>query len=456
MIFRRNRKRLFQCSTIFLLVALVGCRNASPSAPALDGQLQAVITTHELFPLEPVYPQDPALVRLGQALFFDKVLSGSRDVSCATCHHPLAGSGDGLALPIGVGGRGLGPTRQISRTAEFVPRNAPDLFNRGYAGWTTMFWDGRVSGTMETGFISPADDQLPDGLTSVLAVQAMFPVTSRIEMRGMPDSPDGKGGTNELAALNDDDFAGVWEALMVRLLKLDPYRTYFAEAYPGTRLNDLSFAHAANALAAYQTDAFNTVDSPWNRYLAGDADALSTEAKRGALLFYGEAGCVACHQGALFTDQQYHNLAVPQFGPGKDDHAPFDWGRANETNSDVDKYAFRTPSLWNVALTGPWMHNGAYDALDDVIRHHLSPAEWLRSYEGDHLHPRLVFSIQRDEALYAEMLVGLDPLVEDAADLRDADVDALVAFLHALTAADALNLRDTVPNAVPSGLPLGD
>jgi cytochrome c peroxidase len=79
----------------------------------------------------------------------------------------------------------------------------------------------------------------------------------------------------------------------------------------------LGFEYAANAIATYEIAAFAFDDSPWDRYLAGDLDALADEAKAGALLFNGEAGCGACHSGVLLTDQEYHNIAAPQLGPGK-------------------------------------------------------------------------------------------------------------------------------------------
>ncbi|MCB0238120.1 MAG: hypothetical protein KDH08_05655, partial [Anaerolineae bacterium] len=108
-------------------------------------------------------------------------------------------------------------------------------------------------------------------------------------------------------------------------------------------------------------DAFTLLDSPWDRFLAGDDSALSTDAQHGALLFYGDAGCARCHSGNLLTDQEFHNAAVPQLGPGKGRQNPYiDLGRARETGNPDDRFAFRTPPLRNVALTGPWMHNGAF------------------------------------------------------------------------------------------------
>ncbi|HUM68759.1 MAG TPA: cytochrome c peroxidase, partial [Chloroflexota bacterium] len=109
-------------------------------------------------------------------------------------------------------------------------------------------------------------------------------------------------------------------------LAIPAYQELFRQAYPDVPAVELGFQHAANALAAFQAQAFTFTNSPWDRYLAGDESALSKQAKQGALLFYGRAGCAACHSGPLFTDQQYHNIAAPQFGPGRDDFAPLDYG----------------------------------------------------------------------------------------------------------------------------------
>jgi hypothetical protein len=98
---------------------------------------------------------DPALVTLGEALFWDPILSGNRDTSCATCHHSNLGTGDNLSVSIGTNGFGLGETRQRGSIREFVPRNASPLFNLGYEEWTTFFWDGRISPRFGSGFRQP-------------------------------------------------------------------------------------------------------------------------------------------------------------------------------------------------------------------------------------------------------------------------------------------------------------
>jgi cytochrome c peroxidase len=448
-----------------------------PHPISLDEALQALIVDSGLAPISLGVAQDPAKVTLGEALFFDKELSGNRDISCATCHHPLLHGGDGLALSIGTRGRGLGTARTLGDGRSLIPRNAPEIFNRGLPGWSTMFWDGRVA--QESGYFgSPAADLLPQGLDSPLAVQAMFPVTSRDEMRGhaprlsklqqdfvvqtrnsretiFAAAPGADQESNELAAIADTDLTAIWSALTQRLLAIPEYRELFRDAFPGVTEETLGFQHAANAIAAYEIESFSFADSPWDRYLAGDLDALSAEAKAGALLFYGEAGCGQCHSGVLMTDQEYHNIAAPQLGSGKDESG-LDYGRYLETGDPQDMFAFRTPPLRNVALTGPWLHNGAYASLEAVVKHHLDAAQSLENYTGDHLPPIVSVSLRHDPAVIAKITSTLDPLLENRRELDAEALDQLLAFLQAQTSPTAVDLSQLVPQSVPSGLPVWD
>ena len=363
---------------IILFLLLVSCGPAS----SYDAQLQTLIAAQQIKPLAPIPAQNEALVTLGRNLYFDNILSGNKDVSCATCHLPEVGTGDGLPVSIGTGGiNGLGPERELGNGRSLVPRNAPDVFNRGAVEWRTMFWDGRVAISPRGYYKTPEGDDLPGGLYSLLATQAMFPVTSTDEMRGLPGDVTVTGELNELAAIPAEDTHAIWDSLMTRLLVYPEYEALFAAAYPGVPASELGFQHAANAIGAFETEAFACTDNPWHDYLNGDMTAISDEAKKGALLFYGDAGCATCHAGPLFTDQAYHNIAAPQLGAGKGEEAPLDNGRYRETGRPEDKFAFRTPSLLNVTATGPWLHNGAYGDLTAVINHHQNPESALKNYD---------------------------------------------------------------------------
>ena len=407
----------------------------------------------------------PAKVELGMLLYWDKVLSGNRNIACATCHHALTGTGDGLALPIGEGGRGLGITRGNGSgddaVHERVPRNAPPVYNLGARQFTVMFHDGRIEADPDhpSGFHSPAGGQLPPGLDNALAAQAMFPVTSAAEMAG-------QAGENEIAgAAVAGDLTGVWELLAGRLRGIDEYVQRFILAYPGDvkEADDITFVHAANAIAAYEAVAFRADDSPFDRFLRGDGAAMSPAARRGMRLFYGTAGCADCHSGIFQTDLRFHAIAMPQIGPGKGDgpSGHEDYGREQVSGDPADRYRFRTPSLRNVSLTGPWGHAGAYDSLRAVVEHHLDPVAGLQTYDPS----QLALPSVGDALDAIDLEVHEDPDSRDAIAaanelapmaLRPGAVDDLMAFLHALTDEGSLDLRRQVPFSVPSGLPLAD
>src|SRR6059036_2820743 len=155
-----------------LLALVTGCDGwKTPSGPpaALDAELRQSLSRWGTVPIGPTPAQPAALVDLGQALMFDKVLSGNRDIACATCHNPVTHAADGLALSVGTGGTGLGPSRTLGPGRQFVPRNAPTLLNAGLGSFY-MFLDGRVSGFRSGPFQTPAGAALPPGLPSLLGM----------------------------------------------------------------------------------------------------------------------------------------------------------------------------------------------------------------------------------------------------------------------------------------------
>ena len=404
-------------------------------------------------------PNAKAQIALGKALFYDKILSGNRNIACASCHHPKHGTADGLSLSVGEGGRGLGPARDTGAghdaVTERVPRNAPALFNLGAVEFTDMFHDGRVAMTPD-GLVSPAGDALPDGLESVVAAQALFPVTSPGEMAG-------QAGENPVAdAAAAGDLPRVWDLLADRLRAIPEYVEMFEAAY-GVGADDITMVHAANAIAVFEADAWRADQSPFDRYLRGETHVLSSSARRGMELFYGEAGCSGCHAGKFQTDHSYHAIGMPQIGPGKGDGAAGheDFGRERVTGQAEDRYAFRTPSLRNVTLTAPYGHAGSYATLEDVILHHVDPEGALASFDRDQLRmprrPDLDASDFRafdDPVVRASVLLACDPDLPHGLD--KAVVGDLVAFLRALTDPRMRKLEDTIPETVPSGLPVAD
>ena len=430
-----------------LLVLLAGCSAESKNAPDIDAQLADLLNKANVTPLSVPAP-NPAQVTLGQALMFDKILSGNRNMSCATCHHPLFKTGDGIPLSIGQGATGLGPAR--SGAGAFIPRHAPDLFNRGAPQWASLFWDGRVAAKAGGGFTTPAGASLPPGVASVLAAQAMFPVESPDEMRGVP----GQAG-NELGEITAGNFPAVWDGIMQRLRAIPKYDTLFQAAF-GQSVNALGFEYAANAIAAFQTAAFARYNTPFDAYLAGDRAALNDQQKRGALLFFGEAKCGKCHLGPLLTDQKFHNIAVPQLGPGRGPLPGLDAGREEQTGLASDRFMFRTPPLRNVALTAPYFHNGAFATLLGAVQHYVNVTRSLETYNPSQLPPLLQPTVKNDPTVWAQVLATLDPIVADTLTIQPAQVTEIVAFLQSLTDPSAQDLSALIPASVPSGLPVGD
>ncbi len=458
------------------LVVLAGCGAADgdrlvlvddPAGVLLDDEVMTALNAAGVTALLAPAAEDPALVELGQALFFDKLLSGNENISCATCHHPVAGTGDALPVSLGEGGIGLGANREQAASA-LIPRNAPHLFNGGVPGVDAMFWDSRVTRNASTGELDTPEPGLNGAaptlldhaapLTSALAAQAMFPVTSREEMRGQIDG----GNADDLrdAATNAD----VWSALMARIVGtsdgtvggFDGYRALFDAAYPSiTNYDDLTFGHAARAIAAFERETWTALDSPFDRFLGGDASAMSDSAKRGAKLFFGAASCSTCHNGPFLSDFQHHAVCVPQVGPGK--NAPSeDLGLSLETGDSADDYKFRTPTLRNVALTAPYMHDGAFMTLEEVVRHHLDPQASLAAYDGSLLPDLFAATLDTDAGRNAARAAALSPLHPTSVVLTDDEFDDLMAFLHALTDPSSVSLLDEVPDEVPSGLPVKD
>ena len=450
---------------LILILILTSC---APASSDLDARLHDIIQANHLTPLQPAPDTPRAKIQLGQYLFFDKELSGNRDTACATCHQPLADTVDHLPLPIGTGGVGVAPHRRMGPGKPLVARNTPPLFDLGQPEWRTMFWDARVEQLDDGTLIARTSQgpvELPPDLENVVAVQALFPPSARAEMRGfkgdpMRESPgdvDIFGRENEIAKFQDNDIPAIWGGLWRRISAIPEYRALLQDAYPDTPIDQMGPQHLVNAIAAFQIDAYTFTKSPWDRYLAGDSHALSREAKQGAILFYGKAGCSVCHSGNLLTDQRMHNIAAPQIGPGKQpaiEHR--DYGRSLITRRDEDIFGFRTPPLRNVTLTGPYLHNGAYESLEDVIRHHMDPARALAEYDVMHLPPEVRQRTWISESVNRAMLDRLDPLLQVPADLSDEEVGQLLAFLDALTDPAAKDLRKTIPDRVPSGLPVSD
>jgi cytochrome c peroxidase len=426
----------------------------APPPPSLDNQLRATLAQWGAVPIGAVTPPSPALVDLGRSLFFDKVLSGNRDVSCATCHSPLTHGADALALSIGTGGTGSGAARALGAGRQFTPRNAPSLLDQGLGSFY-LFWDGRVSDLGgPSSFKTPAGSALPSGLMNVLAAQAMFPVTNRNEMRGEVGDQDVFGAPNELAAFDTSAYTAMWGATMKRVVAINGYVAKFSVAYPGVQAASFGFQHAANAIAAFEESAFTFTNSPFDRYLAHNDAALGEDAKRGALLFFGRARCSSCHFGPLLGGQSFASVGVPQIGPGFGRDAPLDLGQDPFFTGQTQRFLFRVPPLRNVELTAPYMHDGAFATLEQVVHHYNDAEKVLRTFDVSNLDPRVQPLYHGDDATISALLQSLDGRLRSPLGLSEQELGQLVAFLKSLTDPAARDLGGLIPATVPSGLPV--
>ncbi|MEA5445921.1 cytochrome c peroxidase [Gammaproteobacteria bacterium AB-CW1] len=447
---------------------------------ALAEEIRAIARDHgldgDIRPgLAPVRPDEDELVRLGQLLFFSATLSGNRDVACASCHHPDLAMGDGLSLPIGVAAhaperlgldRELDPEQDLDPRADDgpnVPRNSQTIFNTALYN-RALFHDGRVfvldeevaPGGQGQTFNTPESGNLPHAGEgdNLLEVQALFPLLSDQEMRGFTH-PE----------LVPEEYRA---HLIERLQDAEPgpgptWEERFAAAFPEDP-DPINLGNLQRALGAFQA-SMTFVDSPWRYFLVSDEEEtpdLSEDALEGARLFMtmpeeGGLGCISCHSGDRFTDESFHNVGFPQIGRGKRQGGT-DSGRWGVTQEPSGMFAFRVPSLLNVAVRGPYGHAGSLQTLEDAIKWHADPEYWLtridevlaglvqfHSLNVHELYPRaaeLTAEVQEHDS-FAASREFLPPVAPDSE-----AVDQLVAFLESLTdpcVEDGQCLSDWVP-----------
>jgi cytochrome c peroxidase len=298
-------------------------------------------------------PTTPEKAELGRLLFFDPILSESNDMACATCHHPDRGFADGTTTAVG-------PAGQV------LERNTLSLWNVGYA--RHLFWDGRLDSLEE---------------------QSHFPLTHPDEM-GVTDT----------------------EALMAELRAIPEYVTLFDVAFGGGE-TAVTLENTGRALAAFQRTLISN-DSPFDRYAAGNFNALTQQQRRGLALFRsGATRCFECHTAPTFASDTFRVVGVPSDDPGRAAVA-----------DDGTFGAFKVPGLRNIALSAPYMHDGSMATLEEVV------------------------DFYADGGGRAHGMDKIDIFV-NGFDLSDQDRDDLVAFLYALTDESQL---PQMPTTVPSGL----
>jgi cytochrome c peroxidase len=431
---------------------------------------------------------DRNLADLGRLLWFDKAGGLHDDNTCGGCHSPANGFGDSQSIAIGVQNNNLvGPNRTGPRNQRRTPTAANTAF------YPNLMWNSRFSAPSgnpfdnSQGFLFP----LPEGdtrflpydpiVTHLLIAQAHIPPTEMVEVAGFTGTagtigpefdpfddglggivppPDGSGFRNE----------PIRQAVLGRLNGSPAYRQLFGSLFPEVAAGaPIDFTMFGRAIAEFEFTLI-FADAPIDRYARGDARALSTSQKKGALIFFGKGRCSECHAVAgqsneMFSDFRMHVVGVPQIapvfgvgtgnlifdGPGRDE----DFGLEQITGSPADRYKFRSSPLRNAALQPAFFHNGAFTRLEDAILHHLNVAESARHYDpiAAGVDPDLTLRLGPIEPV----LERLDPLLATPIPLTTGEFGNLVAFVR-----DGLldprarkqNLCGLAPGNVPSGFSL--
>jgi cytochrome c peroxidase len=504
------RARAVGIAALFYLGALVPALFASgpPQAGELDrdlatalsaagftGTIQQTYRTRIEANLGRLF--DPRLAEIGRMLWFDTLHSLHADNTCGGCHSPTNGFGDSQPMAIGVQNNGLvGPHRAGPRNQ----RRSPLVINT--ALYPALMWNGRFSSLSgdpfdnSRGFLFPfpeGDDRfshasdVSHGVTHLLQAQAHMPPTELVEVAGftgtcpggLPDATLGPAfcqfddGLGESVPAPDPVTGSRNEPIRQKALELlnasPAYRQLFGEVFPEVRQGaPIDFFMFGKAIAEFE---FTLVfaDAPLDQFARGNAAAMSASQKRGALLFFGSAGCVSCHavggaSNEMFSDFAEHVIGVPQvapiFGAGSGnvlfdgEGGDEDFGLEQITGNPADRYKFRTAPLRNLAVAPGFFHNGAFTNLADAIRFHLNVIAGARTYDA----------VRAGEPPDLAQRVGppvpvklLDPGVRQPTPLSPQAFEDLVAFVRDALhdpRVNASTLCRLVPPAVPSGMPV--
>jgi cytochrome c peroxidase len=431
---------------------------------------------------------DPMLADLGRLLFFDTALGLHGDNACAGCHSPARGFGDTQSIAIGVDNNGIvGPNRAGPRNQ----RRSPLVVNTAF--YPKLMWNGRFSAPSgnpfdnSQGFTFPP----PEGTTQfppndpiveyLLIAQAFIPSTELVEMAGFSGVTDlgprflqfnDGHGSSVPGAVGGFRNEPIRQTVLKRLNETPEYRDRFGRLFPAVRGGaSIDFSMVGRAIAEFEFTLVRA-NAPLDRYARGERNAMTESQKRGALLFFAKdrGNCVACHAVAgrsneMFSDFQMHNIGVPQiaplFGAGKGNvifdgpNENEDFGLAQITGLETDRYKFRSSPLRNAALQPAFFHNGAYTRLEDAIRHHLNVPESARNYNARHA------GVDRDLTLIMgpiePVLATLDSLLAKPLKLTNREFRDLVAFVRdglLDPKATPQSLCGLTPKSVPSGRPM--
>ena len=429
-------------------------------------------------------PLDPDKVSLGRFLFFDTILGLHDDNSCSGCHSPAFGFGDSQPMAMGVDNNGIvGPHRATARNQ----RRSPLVVNTEF--YPALMWTARfvaVSGDPfdnSQGFQFPPPESLVTTTQTLLQAQGSLPSTELVEMAGFtgitenpgPFGPEfqqfDNGQGEPLPRPDDTGFHNfpIQDRVDARLNDIPAYRALFGRAFGHDRPlppGGITIDMRRVAIAEFQM-SLPGADAPLDRYARGDDHALTEQEKRGALLFFGRAGCVACHAvggeaNEMFSDFRVHRIAGPQVfpqfgvglgnvhfdGPGHDE----DFGIEQTSGDAAQRYMFRTAPLRNLAVAPAFFHNGAFGSIAAAIRHHLDDEASARGYDPRANHLPADLAVGPIEPVLA---AGIDPLLAEPKHLSHVQFESLVAFVtNALLDERVLEFCEEIPRRVPSGRPM--
>jgi cytochrome c peroxidase len=326
-------------ATFFLSLSLVFCMQNVHAHDFSVAEIKKMFARPKLIPYMKGNEYSKQREELGKALFFDTRLSGPNSMSCASCHNPSFGWGDGLPKGVGFGSKELG-------------RKSPTILN---LAWTEkMMWDGRFSH---------------------LEGQALGPIGSEAEMN-----------------MNMGD-------LVQKIKGIEGYRELFARAYPEEKI---SLDTVAKALAVFERGVVSGKAS-FDRWINGDENAISDDAKRGFVLFNTKASCVSCHSGWRFTDDSFHDIGI------NDE----DIGRGKHLKLLSQQHAFKVPGLRNITHRGPYMHNGQEKTLMDVIEFYNRGGDVKRESLSQQIKPLNLTDLEKQQLVsFLKTLTSKDKAVE--------------------------------------------
>ena len=382
-------------------VFAAGLREEVLRDAALDAGLVPAQATH--------VSTRPELAAVGQLLFESRLLSLNEDTACASCHLDRFGSADGLPIALGTEAEGVGLER-ISNGGDIVPRNALPFWGRGGVDFDVFFWDGKVDGANGE-LISQFGDKLPSADPLIVAVH-------------LPPAEIGEmvidyGPTHELQTEEVSTATLLYAKLAQRIQNDDVLGPDLARAQ-GIQQSEIEFIDIAEAIAEFIRRNFQLKPTAFHKFIFEDGPLTEQEIE-GGLLFYGRGGCAGCHNGPYFSDMDFHSIPFPQFGFGKNGFG-VDYGRFNVTLNEADKYAFRTPPLYNVSKTAPYSHSGSIPTLSGAILAHVDPLVFINPEK---------MSVN-DRVEYYERLKNWSSTSLNGVVMNSRDIAALESFLATL------------------------